>query len=215
MEYLTNIPDQVKEYGFCKNLAVRKEVIHLKHILTEIFVRKTINIEKELSKIGYTLFDYIQEITNRLRRIHHFTRLYENNPNHIVKSDRDRFFPTIKLLKGLSVVIVLDFDGVVTENSFKDLYNLCHQRANVHICSANPTVTNEWFLKRNLPLPSKIHSMKGKVKKIKRLIELQRKYDYIFFVDNEIEYLNYAWLFGIQTYHYTDKVIKYYSRKTK
>ena len=55
----------------------------------------------------------------------------------------------------------------------------------------------------------------GKVKKIKRLIELQKKYDYVFYVDNEIEYLEYAWLFGLQTYHWNGNEIKYFSMKSK
>ena len=38
--YLTDIPQDVEKYGFCKTLAVRREVIHIKHIFTEVFVRK-------------------------------------------------------------------------------------------------------------------------------------------------------------------------------
>ena len=49
--YLTDIPQYVEKYGFCKTLAVRREVIHIKHIFTELFVRKTIDIQKFLNKI--------------------------------------------------------------------------------------------------------------------------------------------------------------------
>lgn len=67
---LTNIPQDVDNYGFCKTLVVRREVIHIKHIFTEVFVRKTIDIQKYLNKIDWNLFDYMEYMTNRLRRVH-------------------------------------------------------------------------------------------------------------------------------------------------
>ncbi|MFW6247041.1 MAG: hypothetical protein ACOC22_02600 [bacterium] len=214
-KYLTNIPQNIDKYGFCKVLVVRREVIHIKHIFTEVFVRRTIDIQKYLDKIGWSLFGYMEYITNRLRRIHYFSREYVNNINEIVKADRDKFFPTIQLYKGLNNVIVLDFDGVVTKNSFNELYKLCIERCRVEICSANPGIKESWFEVRNLPLPNKIHSCKGKLKKISKLIELGQRYDYVFYVDNEREYLEFAWLFGLQTYIYEDKKIKYFSLKSK
>lgn len=45
--YLTDIPQEYEEKGFAKVLLVRHEIIHLKHILTEIFVRKTINVRNK------------------------------------------------------------------------------------------------------------------------------------------------------------------------
>lgn len=213
--YLTNIPDNVNTFGFCKTLAVRREVIHIKHIFTEVFTRKTIDIEKYLNKLNITLFEYMEIMTNRIRKVHYFSRLYDQNCNDIVKKDRDRFFPTMELLQGLSILIVLDFDGVTTANKFKELYELCCERENVQICTANPTVNNEWFDNHKMTRPNNINAMKGKVKKIKRLIELQKKYDYVFYVDNEIEYLEYAWLFGLQTYHWNGTEIKYFSLKSK
>ena len=214
-KYLTGMPDNITEYGFCKVLAVRREVIHVKHIMTEVFHRKTIPIEKYLEKLEISLFDYMTYITHRLRRIHHFSRQYVQNPEAIVKQARDRFFPTLELLGGFNKIVVLDFDGVTTENNFKELYKLCVERENVYICSANPTVTKEWFIKRELPLPVEIFANKGKIRKIRKLIDLQKKHDYVFYVDNEIEYLEYAWLFGLQTYHWNGKEIKYFSLKTK
>lgn len=214
-DYLTNIPADVNKYGFCKTLAVRREVIHVKHIFTEIFTRKTIDIEKYLSEINMSLFEYMEIMTNRIRKIHYFTRTYNNDCNKIVKQDRDKFFPTLELLKGLNNAIVLDFDGVTTANNFNYLYELCVKRENTLICSANPTIKKDWFIKRNMSLPKEINSMSGKVKKIKRLIEIQKKYDYVFYVDNEIKYLEFAWLFGIQTYYWNGKEIKYFSMKSK
>lgn len=213
--YLTNIPVSVNQYGFCKTLAVRREVIHIKHIFTEIFVRKTIDIEKYLNKLDISLFEYMEVMTNRIRNVHYFSRDYNHYCNRIVKSDRDKFFPTMELLEGLNKLIVLDFDGVTTENKFRELYELCCNRENVEICTANPTVSNEWFDKKGMTRPKNINAMKGKIKKIKRLIELHKKHDYIFYIDNEIEYLEYAWIFGMQTYHWDGIEIKYFSMKSK
>jgi hypothetical protein len=214
-DYLTNIPQSIEKYGLCKTLAVRHETIHLKHILTETFVRKSINLENYLNKINLSVYDYVEHITNRMRRIHYFNRNYTNDINQIVKSDRTNFFPTFELYKGLNNLIVLDFDGVVTETSFYELYKLCIGRGKVEICSANPTVENSWFINRNLPTPNRIHACKGKLKKINCLINLSKKYDYVFYVDNEKEYLEYAWLFGIQTFIYQHGKIKSFSLNSK
>jgi hypothetical protein len=213
--YLTNIPQDIEKYGLCKTLLVRHEIIHIKHILTEIFVRKNIDIQKYLDKINWTLFNYMEYMTNRIRKVHHFSRDFIGDINNIVKSSRDNFFPTIDLYKGLDVLIVLDFDGVVTENSFSKLYELCLERNRTVICSANPTIDNTWFEKRNYILPNKIYSCKGKIKKIIQLIELNQRNDYVFYVDNEEEYLEFAWIFGLQTYHYKNKKIQYFTLKTK
>jgi len=110
MKYLTNIPQDVEEYGFCKTLLVRREVIHIKHILTEVFDRQSIDINKYINKLDISLFDYMKIMTNRLRDVHHFSRNYTNDINEIVKSSRDRFFPTLNLYQCLNNVIILDFD---------------------------------------------------------------------------------------------------------
>jgi hypothetical protein len=213
--YLTDILQFVEDYGFCKTLAVRREVIHIKHILTEIFVRKTIDIEKYLKVLDMTLFEYLEYITVRLRHIHYFSREYKNDINEIVKNDRDKFFPTLELYKGLNNIVALDFDGVITENSFNKLYELCIERCMTVICTANPTVNTDYFTKRNMLLPHKILACKGKIKKIKALIELTKHHDYVFYVDNEKEYLEFAWLFGLQTYIYDNKQIKYFTLNSK
>ena len=215
MSYLTNIPQDIDEYGFCKVLAVRKEVIHIKHILTEIFINKTIEIDKYLSTIDWSLFRYMEYMTNRLRKIHHFSREYNNNINSIIKNDGERFFPTLELYAGMNNLIILDFDGVVTERGFKELYELCIKRCKTVIVSANPNITESWFNKRWYHLPSEIYSNKGKIKKIKKFIELSKRYDNIFYVDNEEEYLEYAWLFGIKTFLHKNGKIKYFTMKTK
>lgn len=214
-KYLTDIPELVTEYGLCKTLAVRREVIHIKHIFTEVFVRKTIDIDKYLNYLDMSLFRYMEIMTNRIRSVHHFSREYVNDPNVIVKADRDKFFPTMELLSGLKNVIALDFDGVITKRQFSKLYELCVEREHTVVCSANPTITPEYFERRDLSLPTAIYSMKGKRQKINKLIELQSRYDYVFYVDNEPEYLEFAWLFGIQTYHWNGNQIKYFTMKSK
>lgn len=218
--YLTNIPEELNQYGFSKVLLVRRELIHIKHIFTEIFVRKSVNIEKLLSQVGWSLFRYIEFMTNRMRKVNHFTREYTNNLDTIVKHERDKFFPTIDLYKGLKVAIALDFDGVITKHSFKELYQLCAERSRdyqleIIVCSGNPTVDDWWFINRQYTLPDKIYANKGKIAKMKRLAEISTKYDYVFYVDNETMYLDWAWILGIQTYHYTNNQIKYYTLKTK
>ena len=214
--YLTNIPEELNIYGFSKVLAVRRELIHIKHIFTEIFVRKTINIEKLLDRVDWSLFRYMEYMTNRIRRINHFSRGYEANLNDVVKQDRDKFFPTIELYAALKVATVLDFDGVITKDSFKELYNLCWQKTwYLLVCSGNPTVNYEWFISHEYSVPNEIYACKGKIAKMKKLAEISTKYDYVFYVDNEVEYLEWAWILGIQTYHYTQNKIKHFTLKTK
>lgn len=221
--YLTNISEELNNYGFSKVLTVRRELIHIKHIFTEIFVRKSIDIEKLLSKVDWSLFRYMEFMTNRIRKVNHFSRDYKNNLEDIVKQDRDKFFPTIDLYKGLNVAIVLDFDGVITKKSFGELYYLCFYRTlepyipNVKllVCSANPDVNENWFRKNKYPTPDEIYACRGKIAKMKQLAELSTKYDYVFYIDNEVEYLEWAWIIGVQTYHYTQNKIKYFTLKTK
>lgn len=216
MEYLTNIPQEIEEFGFCKVLNVRYEIIHWKHIFTELFVRKTINLDEILSKLDISMSQYLEYYTNQLRKIHYFTREYRKNLDSIVKDERNSFFKLIELTNGHKNTIILDFDGVCTNNHFKkNLYELCVQRCNVIICTANPTVTFEWFDKQNISKPNKIYACKGKIAKIKRLIELNKQFDYCFYVDNEPEYLQYTWIFGLKTFLYQNKKIKYFSLKSK
>jgi len=220
--YLTNLPNLDISLGFPKVLTIRREIIHIKHIFTEIFVRKTVNIEKLLSQVNWSLFRYMEFMTNRIRKVHHFSRNYQQDLDTIVKQERDSFFPTIDLYKGLNVAIILDFDGVITKNSFKELYQLCwlrswYDKVQLIICSGNPTIEYSYF-EKNFGLeyiPDKLYACKGKIAKMKRLAEISTKYDYIFYVDNETKYLDWAWILGIQTYHYINNQIKYYSLKTK
>jgi len=214
--YLANINNEVQQYGFAKVLQVRKEIIHLKHIFTEIFVRKTIDIEYYLNQLNMSLFSYMEFMTNKMRSIHHLSREFKvNDINDIVTYSHIKFFPVLKLLKQFNNLIVLDFDGVTTDPKFKHLYDLCVSRCSTVICSANPSITEDWFIKNNYQLPKKIYSCKGKIKKLNVLIHLNLKYDNIFYIDNEEMYLEFAWVFGIKTFHWTKNEILYYTRNTK
>lgn len=97
-KYLTDIPIDVVNYGFSKVLLVRKETIHLKHILTEIFSRKTIDIEQYLCNIDMSLMLYLENITTRLRKIYKFPRKYDIDPNVIVQTNTKDFFSGIRLV---------------------------------------------------------------------------------------------------------------------
>lgn len=216
--YLKDIPNSTQEYGFSKVLLVRSELIHLKHIFTELFCRKTVPLESMLDKLEMTVVDYMEFMTHRFRRITKFSRQFEvDDINNINKIRRNNFFSFLQLVSKLNTATVLDFDGVITKRYFQGcLYPLCFERSNkLIVCSANPLVNGGWFYENNLHLPNRIYPRKGKIKKIRQLMQICQQYDFTFFVDNESEYLDYAWIFGIQTFIYQNGKIVYYTRKTK
>ena len=214
--YLTNMPQSIEKYGLCKLLIVRNEIINLKHIMTEIFIRKNISLEETvLKKFDISHSEYIEYMVNRSRRIHKFSRQYKADVNEIVKSDRKSFFPVLSLYSGLKNVIILDFDGVCTSNNFKELYELCVSRCNTVICSGNPTITEDFFANRGMALPDQIYACKGKTAKLKKLLEIQKLHDNCFYIDNEPEYLRPAWCIGIKTYLWSNNKIKNFSLNTK
>ena len=214
--YLTNMPQLIEKYGLCKVLLVRNEIINLKHIMTEIFIRKNISLEETvLKKFDISHIEYIEYMVNRSRRIHKFSRQYKAGVNEIVKSDRKSFFPALNLYNGLKNVIILDFDGVCTSNNFKELYELCVSRCKTVICSGNPTITEDFFTNRGMALPDQIYACKGKTAKLKKLLEIQKCHDNCFYIDNEEEYLRSAWCIGAKTYLWSNNKIKNFSLNTK
>lgn len=215
--YLKNIPNSAQEYGLAKVLLVRHELIHIKHIFTEIFSRKTIDLESLLRKIDMSIMDYMALMTHRMRHITKFNRCFQvADINRFNDIQPDHFFPFMQAVNPyLNCTTILDFDGVITKYTFNPLYELICNRSNVVVCTANPTVNNEYFIKHGMTKPNKIFACKGKEKKITQLIQLSQKYDYCFYIDDEDEYLDYAWIFGIHTFKFTNKKIIYYSRKTK
>lgn len=214
-KYLTGMPESFADHGLCKTLMVRRLSIDIKHIFTELFIRKTLGVNEILSKIGMDLFGYMEYMTQQLRKTFKVTRHVFQDPDRVVKQDDCRFFDSMSLFSDLNSVLVLDFDGVCTKFGFASLYELCCQRSKTIICTANPTVTPDWFRSKGMTIPSQIHACKGKVAKMKRLIELNKKYDVMFYIDDEEEYLTFAWIFGIKTYKYTNGSIKMFSLKSK
>lgn len=216
--YLTGIPQEMEKYGLCKTLLVRREMIHIKHILTEVMVRKTINLNEQLSHIGWDAMMWFEHLTNRMRRIHRLPRSWTKDFSEFPKVGRNRFFPLLDFLKHdeISITIALDFDGTITNKRFWPLYELCVARAKTVVCTANPTVTNEWFEKKGLSLPNKIYACKGKTAKLNCLVQIANSQDFTLFVDNEPKpYLNVAWLMGVYTFHFANGLINNYSLKTK
>lgn len=85
LNYLQNIPLD-NSWGICKVLLVRREIIHLKHIRKEIFIRRTVNIHEILRNLNISLFEYIQYLTNKENLIFKFNRDYTlEDPNQIIK----------------------------------------------------------------------------------------------------------------------------------
>lgn len=210
--YLTGISEHqgiLQEHGFCKTLLVRRLTIDWKHLFTEIFVRKTIEIDSLLKVLSVDLFTYISYMTNHLRRIYHLNRQYINNVENIVKEDDNRFFPILQIFG--NPVILLDFDGVVTSNQFRIFYERLVNEYTVYIVTANPDVKKEWFIKQGLSVPNQIYANKGKEKKIRCLFQMIQKYPILVYIDNEKEYLNYAFKMCIKTYHWEHNKIKHYS----
>lgn len=103
--YLQNIPND-PSWGLCKVLLVRREMIHLKHIKKEIFIRRSVNIHKILETVGISLFEYIQYISNRENIIFKFNRDYcLDDVNSVTKLSNT--FGSYKLLyKSLENVII-------------------------------------------------------------------------------------------------------------
>lgn len=209
--YLTNISQHqeiLEKHGFCKTLLVRRLSIHIKHLMTEIFVRKTICVDNLLNILNIDLFTYMSYMTNHLRRIFHIDRDYAAPVESIIKEDGDRFYSFLGLT---NPIVLLDFDGTTTSTNFEYHYKRLCESYNVQIVTANPTVTKEWFIKKEYPIPNKIWANRGKQKKIRCLFELIQKHPVLVFVDNEVEYLDYAYKMGIYTFHWSNNKINYFT----
>ena len=50
---------------------------------------------------------------------------------------------------------------------------------------------------------------------MKQLLQLQQRHDNVFYIDNEEEYLKFAWVFGINTFYWNNNKIKYFTLSTK
>lgn len=205
MKYLTEMPNEMKEYGIAKTLLVRKEMITLKHVGTEIFVRKSINIVPMLMELGMTLFDYSTFINERERKIFNFSRSFDvKDINDIIKVDNSLFRNLDLYKNGLNNCLVFDYDGVVGDPKFHKFYNYIVDKygkeIKIFINSANPDITLNTLKSRGLREPFAIWANKGKKQKINRFIHISKKYDNTFLIDDEKSYLTYGWAFGLKTY---------------
>lgn len=211
MEYLTNMPtDIINDYGLAKTLLTRRETIYFKHIFKNIFIYgNEEDLKEKLEILQFrSLFQYLQFATNELRKIYKLPRDYKiDNADDIVKHSRDSLFRNLEIYKQLNPLIILDFDGLITNPKFHSLYRFLTNNYNVIINSANPNieVINSYLGKHQLPLPHKIYTNKGKKKKIVKLkeIALNNLDKIIFYIDDEKEYLDYGCLLFMYCYEFT------------
>ena len=217
MEYLTNIPAEASEYGLDKVLAVRRESIHLKHIFTEVFERKTIPLESMLRKANINLFDYMAVMTSRFRKIYHFNREYEcDNFKDLTTDHSAELFEQIAIYKGLQNVLVVSYE-VINEYNFQNMfYNRLAGDLKVIVLS-NKSLPEDWFNKRHMA-PAQVIQLNGHGK-IKQLIQLTNKFDNLFYLDIDTKELDYAWIYGWKTYKFVpekkkEKKIHHYTLKT-
>jgi hypothetical protein len=205
--------DVLKEYGLTKTLLTRRETIYLKHILKNIFIYENEeNINTMLKDLNYkSLFQYIAFLTNKLRCIYKLPREYNiSNADNIVKQRRESFFKTLEVYKDLKPIVIIDFDRTITNKKFHDLYNyLTENKYRIVINSANPSIDTikNYLTKYNMIHPKNIYANKGKLKKIIRLkeIAISNQNKIIFYIDDEIEYLNYGVLLTMYCYRYTTR----------
>lgn len=217
--YLTNMPtDIINQYGLSKTLLTRRETIYLKHVLKNVFMYGTEDeLKEKLNVMQFkSLFQYFTFITDKLRSIYKIPRDFKiENPDDIVKQKRSNFIRTLELYKNLKPIIILDFDKTITNKKFHSLYNYIIDDYHVIINSANPNLEaiEEYLDKYNLKRPKQIYVNKGKKKKIVNLKRLALTYidKVIFYVDDEIEYLDYGCLLFMYCYQYT-KNGKIYNR---
>lgn len=219
-KYLTGMPtDILNEHGLSKTLLTRRETIFMKHVMKNVFVYSNEDeLNSKLEMLNFkSLFDYMGFITNKLRGVYKLPREYKvDDVNKIVKQDKGSFCRTLEVYKGANPIVILDFDKTITNKKFHVLYDwLIDNGFKLIINSANPseeTIVN-YLNKHNLALPNKIYANKGKKHKMSKLKDIAFKNinKVIFYIDDEMEYLNYASLLFIHTYLYTNSG-KLYSR---
>jgi len=221
MKYLTDLPtDLLCEYGLQKTLFTRRDTIYMKHIFKNIFeYGDEYDLDKKLKVLQFpSLFKYMNFITHKLRGIYKYERFFEvENADDIVKEDRGSFCKVLELYKPLHPIVILDFDRTITNRKFHSLYKwLLEYKFKVIINSANPNTEeiNRYMVKHDLDLPYRIYSNKGKQKKITKLksIATSHSKNPIFYIDDEIEYLDYGVLLCMYCYNYRkDGKIKSYT----
>lgn len=208
--YLTGMPSKVfNRHGISKTLLTRKETIYMKHVFKNLFVYNDENqLNEKLGMMNMNLFQYMQFTTNKMRGTYKITRDFVIDPiDDVVKTERDSFFKFFELYEQLRPIVVLDFDKTITNKKFHSLYMwLSERNCRIYVNSANPQkqVIEKYFENYNLPKPNQIFSNKGKRKKITSLknIALQNQRKPIFYIDDEVDYLDFGVMLFMYCYEY-------------
>lgn len=201
------ILEELRVRGLTKLLLTRRETIHIKHLMKEVFVRKNPEYLDIIEK--YMGMDrYIRYLTNRLRRIYKFPRIIDLSPDQVSMTMHKSAHILLSriLVKPIKVAVCIDFDGTITKfhNLYTYLYDLVKRNPNYHrlyILSANHRENIESYLKKhNLPLPNRVVGGK-KIGKVNELIYgIIPPNHYTIFIDNEEEYCKIAHVFGAYAY---------------
>lgn len=219
-KYLTDMPTEImNEYGLTKTLLTRRETIYLKHVLKNLFIYGDEEyLESKLKILNFSsTFKYFSYITDKLRGIYKLPRAFRTDEaDSLVKQSRNSFIKMLELYKETNPIIVLDFDKTITNTKFHSLYEyFTEQNYKIIINSANPNqeVIENYLTKHGLKTPSEIYANKGKKRKITRLKEIaaSNTKKVIFYIDDEVEYLEYGCLLFMYCYEYT-KDGKIYNR---
>jgi len=213
--YLTDLPSDIcNETGLPKTLITRRETIRLKHLQKTLFVYKLYSECGLLQRLHFMQFkgvmQYFEFLTNQLRGIYKITREFQfDNADKIVKQKHESFLDTLKMYKAANPIVVLDFDKTITNKRFHSLYKwlIMDEDVTVYINTANPSLeTIEGYLeKHKLPMPTKIFNKKGKRQKVVNLkvLSIKNISRPLFYIDDEMEYIEYANLLFYQCYQYT------------
>jgi len=204
--------EELRLRGLTKLLLSRFAVIHYKHLLTEVFVRKN-RTYLDIIEQQMTLEQYATFITNRIRRVLKMPRIIELSPAEVsgdISSSLHRFLNRV-LVAPLKTAIGIDFDNTITR--YPELYLYLHERVKKHpnyhrlyIISANHEENIKNFLKkRNLPFPSKILGGKKEGKVNAMMYNLICPHFFSIFIDDQIEYCQIAHVFGAHAYRVNGK----------
>lgn len=145
-------------------------------------------------------------MTNKIRGIYKLPRKFKTqSADNLVKVSRNSFFDVVNEYKSSKPVFILDFDKTITNRNFHSVYKMLSENFNVIINSANPNkeIIKSYLLKNDLPLPKELHANKGKKKKIVNLkqIALRNTRTVLFYIDDELEYLDFGCSLFMHTYH--------------
>lgn len=125
MEYLTNLPEGLQNKGLCKVLLVRRESIHLKHILTVLFDKgEWINYFAGSFDLSY----FMESHTKTMRDLYNISREYQYEIAKILSFKKDKFYEYLHLLEQLKPIIYLD-----EALPYHFIKNFMAENSNLHI----------------------------------------------------------------------------------